>query len=458
VVETVGLFAAPTPPTAANDITVEFGTQPDPGINWVVGATVQFAAVWADFQMPDGSRPSTVAGPSVNFMGPISTPVSWVLQPSATPGYIRHVRVSHDPPTDPKVTYGGFYTRVQQPNGSFSPWGLNQNTFYKVRGDDGTMYGYGLFGYPARNSPGPVTSTPRRTIIVSGIGVGPAGVIGRAVYRSVVNGSAVVQLNIIQDNTTTTLNDVYPDADIAGRPAPPTADTSGLKQPTGQVNAGATTIPLASLGPFSAAGGWARTGDQVIHYGGVSGNSLIGIPATGAGAIDTTIPYGAIITVQAILKGIPAAGVGAIVWTILRGDPVNILIILDDLPAQAALAAAVGGTGVREALLQDGRIGLAEANARARALLQQRHAIIESVSHVSRDPKTRSGAMISVNLPAPTNITGTFRVQDVTVRKFRADVLPNFEARSSSARFTFEDLLRRITESTPPPATGEQNP
>jgi hypothetical protein len=157
------------------------------------------------------------------------------------------------------------------------------------------------------------------------------------------------------------------------------------------------------------------------------------------------------------LAGIPASGPGSIVWPIKSGDPVNILVICDDLPAQAALEAATGAGGVREALIQDGRISIAEATARGTAYLKAQSRVIETVSHRSRDLNTRSGALVTVDLPPPTDLHGTYRIQDVGISTFNpaAGIPPTFDAHSSSSRYTLEDLLRQIADTDSPPTTGE---
>jgi hypothetical protein len=164
------------------------------------------------------------------------------------------------------------------------------------------------------------------------------------------------------------------------------------------------------------------------------------------------------VTTAPALIGIPATGAGAIAWALLRGDPVNVVVIVDDLAAQAALAALLGGgDGVRESLLADGRIGLTEAAARGRALLAANKAVRETVAYRSRDVQTRSGARVVVDLPAPTDIHGTYRIQEVGITRFhgRGLVPPTYETRASSQQFTFEDWIRQLARTQAPPATGE---
>jgi len=281
------------------------------------------------------------------------------------------------------------------------------------------------------------------SVTISGIAVGPSGTTGRRIYRTAVNGANLQLLATISDNTTTAMAapDTTPDASLGV--APPASDTSGLSGAAGTVLPGATTMVVSSIGPFTG-GGWAIVGSQLIRFTGASGNSITGIPATGPGSIGAAINYGTSIVVAAQITGIPASGTGAITVPVLGGDAVNVTAVRDDAAAQSALAALMGGTGVVEAVLTDNRISMTEANSRALALLAQRSRAIETVRYRSQDPITRSGQDVTVNLPTPTNVVGTFKIQDVHIGGFLGtDVYPTFDVTASSSRMSFEDLLRR---------------
>jgi hypothetical protein len=290
-------------------------------------------------------------------------------------------------------------------------------------------------------------------VTLAGIATGPSGVTARRVYRAPVNVTSPLKLlATIADNTTTAMAsyDNTPDASLGANA--PSADTAGLIQQSKQILAGATAILVTSAAPFAAGGGYAQVGNQVIRYGGITGgNTLTGIPTQGDGAITQSIAWGTAITTAAALLGVTG-----ILYPILRGDAVNLVVLVDDLVAQQALAALVGGSGVREALLQDGRISADEAAARASAELAAYKNPIQTFSHRSRDPATRSGNLLTVNLPAPTNVAGQWRIQDVTITVFnpRGLVQPTYDARSSSQLFTFDDLLRMVHGDALPP-TGE---
>jgi hypothetical protein len=302
------------------------------------------------------------------------------------------------------------------------------------------------------NAPTVATATAAQ-VALSGIPVGAASVTARKIYRTVAGGAAPYKLlATLADNVTTTYLDALADASLGANA--PSGDTSGLKQPDGQVLAGASTLLVAGAAAFRVTGGWALLpGGQNVRYTGISGNSLIGIPPSGIGAVLATINYNATVTAAPALEGIPASGVGAVVIVVKSGDPINLVVQVDDAPAQAQLAAVIGGDGVQEAYLQDNRISETEARARAAAALTLRRTVEETIHYESRDRLTQSGTTIAVNLPLPTNMAGSYKVQQVTISGFEIPTLPPVRTvEASSNRFTFEDLLRLARTVTPPGA------
>jgi hypothetical protein len=313
---------------------------------------------------------------------------------------------------------------------------------------------------PATYPPNPATGGNLQfgRVVMSGIAPGPSGVSSRKVYRTAANAAQLKLLVTIADNVTTVIAayDNLPDSSLGANA--PTVDTAGVTATARVIPAGSTEMLLTSTSPFSATGGYAVAGNQTIRYTGKTGTAITGIPASGDGAIVSNLMYGTPVSTAPQLLGIPASGDGAIVYPIQRGDPVNLVVIVDDVAAQSALATLLGGgTGIRESLLSDGRISMTEATARGLALLASYKAAIETIAYRSRDPHTRSGASIVVDLPPPTSVHGTFRVQDVTITTFnpRGLVPPTYDTRGSSTRFTFEDLVRQIANTQPPPSTGE---
>jgi len=153
------------------------------------------------------------------------------------------------------------------------------------------------------NVPTSNTATANRANL-SGISIGASPTTSRKVYRTIVNGTQLKLLTTIANNTTTVFADSTADGALGANA--PTSDTSGLTQPVGQVNAGSTAIPTASAGPFPSSGWALLAGNQAIRYTGISGNSLTGIPASGPGAILTTVLYGSQILPSPALTGLAA--------------------------------------------------------------------------------------------------------------------------------------------------------
>ena len=294
-------------------------------------------------------------------------------------------------------------------------------------------------------APSSNTATAQQ-VSVTGIGIGATPTTSRKVYRTAVGALQLKLLTTLANNTTTTFADSTADGSLGANA--PTSDASALTQPTGQILAGAITLLVAGPGAFSASGGWAIVGNgqQVIRYTGISGNTLTGIPASGTGAITATVSYNSTATAAPALTGIPASGSGAIVYAIPAGAPVNLLAQVDDLAGQTALAALIGGDGVQEAYVQDGRIAYTEALARATARQAVNNSIREAIAYVVRDPQTASGRTIVVNLVAPTSVSASYKIQRVTITQFSAaaGLFPTYTAEASSDKVSFENALATL--------------
>lgn len=294
----------------------------------------------------------------------------------------------------------------------------------------------------------PVANTTAvNQVALSGIAVGPTGTTQRKVYRTVAAGSQLKLQQTIANNTATTgTQDSTADASLGANV--PVSDTSGLTTTDGTVVAGSTSLRVASTGPFSATGGWAviGNGEQAIHYTGYSADSLTGIPASGDGAITAAVSYGSTVTVAPQLTGIAASGTGSILTAIKKGDPVNLIVTSDDASAQTTLASLIGGTedGIFEDTDQNNSLGLTESLARAEAQVRLASRALTSLRYRSRDTNTRSGRTITVSIAGTTNISGAWKIQQVTIADFSnaARVFPTYQAEASSVRFSFENLIR----------------
>jgi hypothetical protein len=281
-------------------------------------------------------------------------------------------------------------------------------------------------------------------VVLSGIAVGPSGTTARKLYRTTVGGAQLKLLATLADNTTTAYTDTLADASLGANA--PASDTSGLQMPSGTVPAGSTTLRVAGTSAFLAGGGYAviGNGEQVIRYTGVAGGALTGIPASGAGSITASVAYNSTVTAAPMLTGIPASGAGAILYPIKEGDDVNLLVQVDDAQAQADLAALLGGSGVKESYIQDRRLGFTEATARGKALLASRRTVLLTLAYSVRDPNTRSGRTVHVDLPAPFLLTVDLKIQDVTIGPFwpTPGLAPLMKVTASSNFYSLADLLR----------------
>jgi hypothetical protein len=300
----------------------------------------------------------------------------------------------------------------------------------------------------------PTVSTAQAAQVqLSAIPVGAAGVTARKLYRTKAGVTPLQLLTTLADNTTTTYLDAVADASLGA--TAPVSDTSGLQQPQGNVFPGSATLPCASVAAFLPTGGWAIVGSQNIRYTGLSGNALLGIPASGPGAITATINWNTTAVAAAMLTGIPTTGLGVIKYKVLKGDPVNVFVQVDDLAAQAAARAQLPGSdGIIEDELQDGRLGYVEGVERCQARLDLLGALdsegkvgVITVTYVCRDTNTIAGATVTVNLGPPINLRGDFLIQRVGVNQFHIPNLhPTYTVEASSIRFSAEEMLRLLRQ------------
>jgi hypothetical protein len=285
----------------------------------------------------------------------------------------------------------------------------------------------------------PTTNTATALQVeLAGIALGPAGTTARKVYRTAVGGAQLKLQQTIANNTATVgVTDTTADGSLGANVV--TSDTSGLTQPAGQVNAGSTSLILASAGPFSA--GWVLlSGGQIVRYTGITGNTLTGIPASGVGAILTTVLYG-----QQAVPSPALTGVTGLSVALAKGSNVHIWVERNDAPAQAAMAAIEGGDGIYEYLISDERRGEASLTALCDADLAMFKSPIATVRYATRDLKTKSGKTVHIDL-ATLGIVGDFVIQEVLIDQIdiATDLGPRFIVTASSVRFSLEAILQRL--------------
>jgi hypothetical protein len=303
-----------------------------------------------------------------------------------------------------------------------------------------------VVGNPA--APTTNTSASGQRVALSGVAVGGTGTIQRRIYRTVVNGAQLKLQQTIGDNTATVAaQDATADGALGANA--PVGDTSGLTQPVGQVVAGSTTLPTSGLGTLPTQGWAFLDGGSIIRYTGRTGNSVIGIPTTGPGAIVNTVRYG-----DHLVAAPQLTGVTGIAAAIPKGTPINLWVQREAFGDQIDQAAIddlndrVLQDGVYEGpILVDERRGLLSLTAWADATLAIFSRPIQTVRYATRDLKTKSGKPVTVNLASPP-IAADLVIQEVQITEIdiAPGLAPRFEVTASSTRFSLDSLLRKLTK------------
>ena len=262
----------------------------------------------------------------------------------------------------------------------------------------------------------------------------------RRIYRTKRGTTSPYYLEaVLNNNTTTSYFSNLPDASLSATTYPGT-DTSGP--------AGGATVAGITTGP---AGTTARRLYRTDAGGAVYKLVVVLNDNTTTTYVDTKADsaLGATASGEAVLEliGIPASGTGAVALDIAAGDDINLFIQVDDVPAQQSLAALEGppSDGIVEHYIQDRRLGAAQATATGKADLALFARPIATVVYATRDPKTRSGKSVTIDLPT-FGIVGTFTIQSVDIDQvdLAPGLYPRFRATASSVRWSFEDVLRRL--------------
>lgn len=267
------------------------------------------------------------------------------------------------------------------------------------------------------------------------------------IYRSAVNGSALLHVANIAKGTTSYL-DAAPDGALGA--APPATDTSQLRE-DGQIAPGATSILVTDTTPFlddgGAFGGWVIVGNLTVRYGGVSGSLLTGIPASGSGSVTATVRYGAQVLVQPRLVGVVGLYLGA-----RKGDTVTLRMEMEDQTAALAMANRLGSAayqdGIIEFLVSDSRFGPTELSWHMWATLQERKDPRLTLTYHTRDTTHEVGRLVTVTIDTPP-INGTFRIQRVRFSEIAiAGALttkpPKRTIEATNKLYTFADILRQL--------------
>lgn len=206
---------------------------------------------------------------------------------------------------------------------------------------------------------------------------------------------------------------------------------------------GASELKVADVSTFSPTGGKIIIGSRVIAYRALTASS-------GAGSLILSTPLD-----SPILQAD---------WLYGGGQPVLPFVQVDDLESQKYFGSieldddGEPTDGIHEYTISDDSLttpqqlferGLAELELFSRE--------IQTVRYATRDPNTRSGKMVHIDLNDPP-IHGDFIIQEVTVDQIH-DESDQLEPRytviaDSAARFNFQDLLMKLTEGNPEKAQG----
>jgi hypothetical protein len=147
----------------------------------------------------------------------------------------------------------------------------------------------------------------------------------------------------------------------------------------------------------------------------------------------------------------------ALDFDIEQGSPVRFYMQINDLESQEAMAKLEGSDGIHEVVISNTDYLLPQQMyIAANAELELFGRPIVTIRYATRDPKTKSGQTVHVDLTNPPCI-GDFLIQDVQIDQFRDEtdaLLPRYTVTASSVRFELNDLLLQILKQID---SGNQN-
>lgn len=443
---TTGAIAAPTRPPVVSSVKQQFHIS-DEANGWKVGEQVAWTY---GYNVADSLDSVTMAAPSASVIAEANTYGGWFHNQATPSPWAIMVRLYYSP--DPRVKrivvwvriYGVLPDRVPGPLLVLSGYGFVNSPGLAIENGGPGYFDveYSNIFYSAAPGSFPVANPTYGTVQVEGIATGPtagSGLLSRKLYRSAAGTTTPLKLvATISGNTITGYTDTLADGAL-GVNAPAT-DTAQIPSQAGSVKAGSAALLVTGTGPFLPGGGWVQAASLILRYTGFSGTSSLAL----ASPLPSALNYG--VTVRALAALIvPASGAGAVVVPLTIGDELNVIAQADDPALQASTATLLGGDGIIQEYLQDNRLSYTEALARARAhlVLQSRPQV--SVGFTCRDRWAQSGRTLSIELTTP-RVSGYFKIMQVTIGRFGPHVQPTRTITASSARVSFEDLLRRTKE------------
>jgi hypothetical protein len=130
----------------------------------------------------------------------------------------------------------------------------------------------------------------------------------------------------------------------------------------------------------------------------------------------------------------------------LVNDTATVVVVREDATAAATLAALEGGDGWHEyAIFDSSIITLEEAIQRGDAELELFKNPLVTVEYCTRDPKSKVGREVTINLTDPP-VSGVFKIQQVSIDQIHDsnDLGARYKVTASSQRFTLSDLFHRL--------------
>jgi hypothetical protein len=191
--------------------------------------------------------------------------------------------------------------------------------------------------------------------------------------------------------------------------------------------AGSATVRVNATSMFSTGGGSAISGRSLFTYTGLTVETVVGGPGT-------------------------LTGCSGILYDIAANDPVDVIVDVTDGAATTALATLLGGglSGQAINVLQDGRLSVSEATARATADLATFGSALEETGFTYKTPKryVRAGRSVTLAVTTPLSIAGTFTIQVVTLKPYGIVSGSSFDVRQHVELGVFSrslnDLLKQL--------------
>lgn len=214
-------------------------------------------------------------------------------------------------------------------------------------------------------------------------------------------------------------------------------DTSGTTT-SGPVSAGATSLPVTSLAAIAGVGffpGWLLVGGrQYLYYTGGSAGNVTGIPASGAGSIQSDIASGEAVVNVPFISAL-VGGSNALTRAVPKGTYIATIGASDDAAAQAALAAVEGGDGVHEYRVTDRRVDVTNGAAvLADPDLENYADALVSAAFETEDFNAKPGRPVPINFTGTGGVSTTLVITDVDVTFPETNGPPRRRCKASTVR------------------------